>query len=100
MRSEEGYDPACTGCPESVDVDPPTPATRYSKREVGQGLDARPAQDRGDARLEPKLDCVADEGRRNGRAAKLLDGVGHGARGRGTLAARPSEELRQVITVA
>jgi hypothetical protein len=100
MRGEEGLDPARTGRADAVDARPPTPAARYSKREVGQGLDAGLAQHCGDAGLEPVVDSVADQGDGNGCAAELLDGGGHGARGRGALAGRSGEELCKVVTVA
>jgi hypothetical protein len=100
MRGEEGLDPACTGSAESVDVDPPTSASRYSKREVGQGLDAGLAQHCGDAGREPEVDAVADQGNRDGCASELLDGGSHGAGGRGAFAGRSGEELGQVVPVA
>jgi hypothetical protein len=100
MRGEERLDPARTGHAEAVDVDPPTPAARYSKREVGQGLDASLAQHCGYARLKPEVDPVADQGDGNGALAELLDGGSHGACGRGAFAGRSGEELGQVVTVA
>ena len=100
MRGEERLDPARTGHAEAVDVDPPTPATRYSKREVGQRLDAGLAQHCGDAGREPEVDAVADQGNRDGCASELLDGGSHGAGGRGAFADMSGEELGQVVPVA
>jgi len=100
MRGKERFDPARSGHTEAVDVDPPTPAAWYSKREVSQGLDADLAQNSDDTGLQPVVDPVADQGDRNGRATELFDGGGHGARGRGAFANRSSEELCEVIAVA
>jgi hypothetical protein len=80
--------------------DPPTPAARYSKREVGQGLDASVAQHDGNARLQPEANPVADQGDGNGRVAELLDGCSHGARGRWALAGWTHEQLGEVVSVA
>lgn len=100
MRSKKGFDPARTGHTKAVDVDPPTSAARYPKREVGQGLDASLAQRSGYAGLKPVVEPVADQGYGNWRAAELLNGGRHGARGCGAFAGRSSEELCNVITVA
>ena len=100
MLGEEGLDLTRTGGTEAVDVDPPTSAARYSKREVCQGLDAGLAQHCGDAGREPEVDAVADQGNRDGCASELLNGGSHGAGGRGAFAGRSGEELGQVVPVA
>jgi hypothetical protein len=93
MRGEERLDPARTGHAEAVDVDPPTPAARYSKREVGQGLDAGLAQHCGDAGLEPEVDPVADQGNRDGALRSCSMAAAMARAAAGPLRAGPVKSL-------
>jgi hypothetical protein len=93
MRGEERLDPARTGHAEAVDVDPPTPAARYSKREVGQGLDASLAQHCGDAGLEPEVDAVADQGNGNGALRSCSMAAAMARAAAGPLRAGPVKSL-------
>ena len=93
MRGEEAFDPACAGRTEAVDVDPPTSAARYSKREFGQGLDAGLVQHSGDAWLEPVVDAVADQGYRHGALRSCSMAVATARAAAGPLRAGPVKSL-------
>lgn len=105
MRCEERLDPARTSLADAVDVDPPTSAAGYSKREVGEGLNASLAQLSGCAWLNPVVDPVADPRCGNWRAAELLNGGGHGACGCGAFAGSrrstsPASSICRVCSVS
>jgi hypothetical protein len=61
MRCEERLDLASAGHTEAADVDPPTPAARHSKREIGQCPDAGRPLGNDDPRCEPAIDAITDQ---------------------------------------